>query len=213
MNRPRTRTGSLVATREDASIIDLLGGETYEGVSFTKDQVSRLWQLYRFETERDHIKNSLDVYQDRFFIAKRGCEAFEKLLKEEGLEFSVEITKNERAYFTVKVPRRFQGRNINPRDCWSFGIETGRPFRLRSWKELQKRAVESTKFKNTGGLRNLFRFVLHDGLRLMALLSQYCEADEDPVLLVAQALANMGYDVTINLNEEEFEENGDKRQD
>ena len=46
-----------------------------------------------------------------------------------------------------------------------------------------------------GNRRNLMRLVERDGLRTMGLLSRYLESGEDPVRLVATALASLGYDV------------------
>jgi hypothetical protein len=46
-----------------------------------------------------------------------------------------------------------------------------------------------------GNRRNLMRQVSMDGFRIMAFLSQYLEEGEDPVLLVANALAGYGLDV------------------
>lgn len=46
-----------------------------------------------------------------------------------------------------------------------------------------------------GSQRNLLRHVQHDGLRLMALLSEHLEDGEDPVKFVARLLEDQGYDI------------------
>ncbi len=48
-----------------------------------------------------------------------------------------------------------------------------------------------------GNTRNMYRFAERDGLRVMAFLSRYCEHGEDPVRVVAEGLASLGYDVMI----------------
>ena len=53
-------------------------------------------------------------------------------------------------------------------------------------------------FYRTGGQRNMFRRVQHDGLRLMAAISPFIEEGEDPVKLVLKALVSLGFDVTVD---------------
>jgi hypothetical protein len=50
------------------------------------------------------------------------------------------------------------------------------------------------RFALAGAERNLDRYVAADGVRLMALLSRFLEDGQDPVALVAQLLAEAGYD-------------------
>ena len=50
------------------------------------------------------------------------------------------------------------------------------------------------KFALAGAERNLDRHVAADGVRLMAFLSRFLEDGQDPVALVAQLLAEAGYD-------------------
>ncbi len=47
-----------------------------------------------------------------------------------------------------------------------------------------------------GNLRNMFRLVERDGLRVTALMAQYLERDQDPVDLLIHLLNNSGYDTT-----------------
>jgi len=50
------------------------------------------------------------------------------------------------------------------------------------------------KFALAGAELNLDRYMAADGVRLMALLSRFLEDGQDPVALVAQLLAEAGYD-------------------
>ena len=50
-------------------------------------------------------------------------------------------------------------------------------------------------FLRAGAMRNLMRYAERDGLRLMAFLSRYMEAGEDPVKLAAHLCIEAGYDV------------------
>lgn len=50
------------------------------------------------------------------------------------------------------------------------------------------------RWNETGKIRNLFRHVEHDGLRVMAFLSRFLEPDEDPVAFVAKLCADAGFD-------------------
>ena len=51
--------------------------------------------------------------------------------------------------------------------------------------------------ERAGAVRNMFRATEQDGLRCMALLAKYCEAGQDPVRVMAEGLAEMGYDVHL----------------
>ena len=50
------------------------------------------------------------------------------------------------------------------------------------------------KFHLAGAELNLDRYVAADGVRVMAFLSRFLEDGQDPVALVAQLLAEAGYD-------------------
>jgi len=54
-----------------------------------------------------------------------------------------------------------------------------------------------TALTAAGNQRNLMRLVERDGMRVMGLLSRHLEEGEDPVRLVAEALAALGFDIMI----------------
>ncbi|KKM79128.1 hypothetical protein LCGC14_1353070 [marine sediment metagenome] len=54
-----------------------------------------------------------------------------------------------------------------------------------------------------GAMRNMFRRVDQDGLRIMALIGRYLEEGEDPVHLVTAGLAALGFDITTEDDAEE----------
>jgi hypothetical protein len=54
---------------------------------------------------------------------------------------------------------------------------------------------EAAQLLDGGGVVYLGRDITSDGIRVMAFLSHWLEPGEDPVLLVARALAASGYDV------------------
>ena len=56
-------------------------------------------------------------------------------------------------------------------------------------------AEGNAAFFDAGDRRNLFRHVVHDGLRLMAFLTPFLQKGEDPVKLVAQLCIDAEYDV------------------
>lgn len=49
MDRPRTRLGVLLATPQDAASVAFFGGERYEGVAATREQVRHMAALYGFD--------------------------------------------------------------------------------------------------------------------------------------------------------------------
>ena len=64
-------------------------------------------------------------------------------------------------------------------------------------------------FHESGSNRNLSRYIKRDGMRVMALLAQYLEDDEDPVRFVEGLLVEVGYDAAHGgwkEDEEEMEE-------
>ena len=60
-----------------------------------------------------------------------------------------------------------------------YGIEKGEPGSL----------------EEAGSFRNLTRLVKRDGMRVMAVLSQFVEQGQDPVKALVQMAADQGYDV------------------
>lgn len=57
-----------------------------------------------------------------------------------------------------------------------------------------------------GSLRNIYRHVQRDGLRLMAAISKFLDPGEDPVRLVLGLLRDAGYDVVDYWEDEDFED-------
>ena len=57
---------------------------------------------------------------------------------------------------------------------------------------------EVRAFHESGSFRNIYRAITHDGLRVMAFLSQYLEPGQDPVKLVASICAEVGMDVPVD---------------
>jgi len=191
--RPHTKLGTLVATPEDATMLELLGGQTHDGVGLTQDQIKRLWKLYGFQDEHDHRKDPLDHYEDRISADKRHVEKCEEILRQEGISFrTIEPDSRGRVALILQVPRGFRGRKVSLDEIGGFGQHAA--FEIRSWERLQQNAVEATNFAHTGSTRNMVRLARQDGLRIMALLSQFCEPGEDPVRLVCNVLAEAGFD-------------------
>lgn len=109
-NRPNTKNGTVMATKNDCAMFELFGGNSYRGVAFTKSQMEDLWKYYGFDG------------------------------------------------------------------------------RFNSKSDLE----------NDGAVRNLFRHIESDGLRLMAFLSKYLEREEDPVQMIAMALSDAGFDIDFD---------------
>lgn len=56
MKRPKSESGSVTATKQDAIMIDLLGkAYRYEGVALTHDQINRLKKVYGFTKSDDNL--------------------------------------------------------------------------------------------------------------------------------------------------------------
>ena len=49
MTRPATSAGSTCATSDSAAMIDLMGGDTFSGVSFSRDEIERLRTAYGYD--------------------------------------------------------------------------------------------------------------------------------------------------------------------
>ena len=49
MTRPSTIAGSTCATPDSATMIDLMGGDTYSGVSFSRDEIGKLEAAYGYD--------------------------------------------------------------------------------------------------------------------------------------------------------------------
>ncbi len=47
MDRPNTKFGNTVCSKADEIFFPMLGGEYYEGCSYTKDQVNHLKKIYK----------------------------------------------------------------------------------------------------------------------------------------------------------------------
>lgn len=185
--------GTVVATKSDIGSFELLGGQTFQGVGFTRDQVENLWKCYGFlEDNKRLAKKGQDTYEEAITVNVKHKETVAKLLRERSLEFSLEDGAKS-VVFRVLVPQGFQELEVLP-ELWSG------PYIIRSWEKLHEATIQATNFVRTGSIRNLFRHANSDGLRIMAFLSKFCEPGEDPVQLIARVLADQGYDI------EEFNE-------
>jgi len=168
VSKPYTSTGTVVATKSDIWSFELLGGETFQGVGFTKTQVENLWKFYGFPGDnKPHERKGQDAY-----------------------EASVTVDAKHKEINSSHIP----------------GMRHEK-YSIPSWEKLREAAIHTTNFVNTGSVRNLFRHADLDGLRIMAFLSKFCEPGEDPVQLVARALADQGYDVSLDDVDDENDEN------
>jgi hypothetical protein len=70
---------------------------------------------------------------------------------------------------------------------------------------------ELDAFYTAGDLRNLARYVQRDGLRVMAVLARYVEADEDPVQVLLRMAIEAGY--AVDPSDIEWAEGQDVGQD
>lgn len=61
---------------------------------------------------------------------------------------------------------------------------------------------DPSELNKAGSFKNLMRDVSHDGRRVMAFLSSFLEEGEDPVRFIAEALADLSYDVDVDLQED-----------
>lgn len=92
---------------------------------------------------------------------------------------------------------------ITTRDIYLFGGESfeGVTFSKTQIKQFQKlypsaeKEVLSNPLNDAIDLRDLFRYVKRDGLRVMGILAKFCEAGEDPVKILVQILIEQGFDV------------------
>lgn len=196
--RPSTKNGTLLATRANVTVFELLGGQTYHNVGFTKDQITCLRKIYGFQDRKGPPKEGENFYVTHVWVMHKHQEACARVLKGLSLVFSAEGTRENKMDFKVLIPRNFPGLRIQDRD-----IPNYEEYTLRSWADLHQEALDVLSMHNTGDTRNLFRHAESDGLRLMAFLSQFVEPGEDPVRMVASALAEQGYDVCLDEEDEE----------
>lgn len=63
MTRPATSAGSTCATPDSATMIDLMGGDTFSGVSFSRDEIGRLERVYGYDFKRA-AKEATDYARD-----------------------------------------------------------------------------------------------------------------------------------------------------
>lgn len=54
------------------------------------------------------------------------------------------------------------------------------------------------KFMQSGADRNLYRHVLHDGMRVIAWISKFLQKDEDPLKFIVQLAYTNGFDVSCD---------------
>lgn len=65
MKRPSTRTGSTCATPDSAMMIDMMGGDTFSGVAFSRDEIGKLEAAYGYDfkaAEKEEIDHARDAY-------------------------------------------------------------------------------------------------------------------------------------------------------
>jgi hypothetical protein len=200
--RPHTKLGTLAATPEDVAMLELLGGQTHDGVGLTRGQLDRLWKLYGFQDEHDHGKDPQDAYQASVSVTRRFEEPCEQLLQQYGLTYQkAEGAHGSAIGFNIEVPRDYPGVKVPARRLGGCGSEPA--FEIPSWETLRQNAAKATEFAHVGSVRNMIRLAKQDGLRLVAILSKFCEPGEDPARLLCNALADAGFDAPYMGDEDE----------
>lgn len=188
MKRPQTKKGTFLATKNDIPLFELFGGFISDGVGFIASQVQYLKNFYNFENFSKFCES--DVYETTVTISNDSQQSFEKELHESELKFESKQVSPFRISYNLQIPRGFEGLKVSK--DYFFSVVN-----IPSWNVLNENAKGVKDLIDAGDNRNLFRHVNSDGLRVMALLAPFLENGEDPVALVAEALAELGYDIEV----------------
>lgn len=160
--RPTAEGGRACATPSDATMITLLGGMTFQGVTFTRGQAKALEKFYGYDDQKAR-RDASDAVKESWKLQ------------------------------TQKVMDRLKDPKLKD---WK------RNELMKQLKELQNQQSQeetvkgAAAFAEAGGVRNRWRIIQEDGLRVMAMLGRFLEPGQDPVKLVVQLMSEAGYDVS-----------------